>query len=196
MRETTYRLEPQLLKDLVEAKADLARHGIVIVRAVETELEPAIMTSVRDVMSSSPKLLSSLREEELDEFLGKVRKTAMGSAIELRDLYVRLLSKLGTEFVGDLAEDLEGIGQLFKWSRIQKTTEEVSKLMEKRGFGSVVLAGPRDVSEAFEMELDEKWTAAFERFRALVIQAANEISRQDAQEAAQAPKAKKNPKRG
>jgi len=52
MRETTYRLEPQLLKDLVEAKADLARHGIVIVRAVETELEPAIMTSVRDVMSS------------------------------------------------------------------------------------------------------------------------------------------------
>ena len=196
MRETTYRLEPQLLKDLVEAKADLARHGIVIVRAVETELEPAIMTSVRDVMSSSPKLLSSLREEELDEFLGKVRKTAMGSAMELRDLYVRLLSKLGTEFVGDLAKDLEGIGQLFKWSRIQKTTEEVSRLLEKKGFGSVVLAGPGDVSEAFKMELDEKWTAAFERFRALVIQAANEISRQDAQEAAQAPKAKKNPKRG
>ncbi len=53
-------LDPMLRKELGEAKAALARHGIVILRGVESELEPAIMIAVRDSLASSPGKLKGL----------------------------------------------------------------------------------------------------------------------------------------
>src|SRR4030042_4060 len=95
MARMSYSLDPVLLKDLTEAKAALARHGIVIIRGVETDLEPAIMAEIKDSMASSPKKLALLKDEDLDRYVESIREAARGSANELTDLYTRLLTEIG-----------------------------------------------------------------------------------------------------
>lgn len=168
-------LDPGLYKELTEAKGDLARHGIVIVRTVETELEPAIMAAVKDSLEASPGKLEKMGEGDLDELLGELRKIAMGSTKELAALYVRLLGKLGTEYIGDLVKELEGIGQLFTWERILQVAKPVDNLLAEKGFGPVELGGPSDVSEGFKLELEDKWTPAFERFKMLAERGADQL---------------------
>ena len=99
----------------------------------------------------------------------------MGSSRDLADLYIRLLGKLGTEYVGDLAKELEGIGQLFKWNRISQAAKPVDDILEREGFGRIDLRGPGDVSDGFRLELEEKWTPAFLRFEALVARTADQL---------------------
>ena len=178
----SYSLEPALLRDLTEAKAALARHGIVIIRTVETELEPAMMAEVKDSLAASPRKLALMKEADLDEFMERLRRAAMKSAEELKDLYTRLLAKLGTEHLVELVKELEGIDQLFRWERVQRTVEPVNKLLEAKGFRPIVLAEPEDVSDGFKLELEERWNASFSRFKMFADQAAEEISRQDSEE--------------
>jgi len=163
-------LDPALMRDLTEAKAALARHGIVIIRTIETDLEPALMSAAKSSMASSPGRLRKLDEDELDKFSEKLRKTSLQSAKELKELYVRLMAKLGTEDLGDLAIELEGIEQLFKWERVSKAVEPVNQKLAEKGFAPIVLEGPDDISESFELELEERWPPAFERFKLLVDQ--------------------------
>lgn len=178
----TTTLDPGLLRDLTEAKAALARHGIVIIRTIETELEPAIMAEAKDSVASSPRKLVKLKEDELDRFMEDLRKASMKSAKELASLYTRLLAKLGMEYLGDLVKELEGIDQLFKWSRIEKAVEPVNEILVENGFGKVQLGNPEDLSDAFKVELEEKWNSAFVRFRLIAEQAVEEMKRQDASE--------------
>lgn len=185
----SYSLDPVLLKDLTEAKAALARHGIVIIRGVETDLEPAIMAEVKDSMASSPRKLAQQKDEELDRYAESMRKAAMGSAHELKDLYTRLLAKLGTEFLGELVKELEGIDQLFKWERISRSVQPVNELLESKGFRPIELTGPETLSDAFKVELEERWEAAFTRFKSLAGQVAEEIKRQEEEEAKRVPAA-------
>jgi len=175
-------LDSGLLRDLTEAKAALARHGIVIIRTIETELEPAIMAEARDSVASSPRKLAKLKEDELDRFMEDLRKASMKSAKELASLYTRLLAKLGTEHLGELVRELEGIDQLFKWSRIEKAAEPVNEILVENGFRKVQLGNPEDLSDAFKVELEEKWNSAFVRFRLIAEQAVEEMKRQDAKE--------------
>lgn len=175
-------LDPGLLRDLTEAKAALARHGIVIIRTIETELEPAIMAEARDSVASSPRKLAKLKEDELDRFMEDLRKASMKSARELTSLYTRLLAKLGTEYLGELVKELEGIDQLFKWSRIEKAVEPVNEILVENGFRKIELGNPEDLSDAFKVELEEKWNSAFVRFRLIAEQAVEEMKRQDASE--------------
>jgi hypothetical protein len=175
-------LDPGLLRDLREAKAALARHGIVIIRTIETELEPAIMAEARDSVASSPRKLAKLKEDELDRFMEDLRKASMKSAKELASLYTRLLAKLGTEYLGELVKELEGIDQLFKWSRIEKAAEPVNEILVENGFRKVQLGNPEDINDAFKVELEEKWNSAFVRFRLIAEQAVEEMKRQDASE--------------
>ncbi len=193
----TYVLDPALTRDLTEAKAALARHGIVIIRTVETDLPPVIMAEARASMEASPRKLARMGEDELDAFVAKLRKTAMKSTAELKDLYVRLLARLGTEFLGELVGDLEGIDQLFKWRRISESFDPVNELLKEEGFGPVAIDGPEDVSPAFKVELEERWDSAYVRFKLLAEQAAEEMRRQDAEQgkAAGQAKAKKPRKR-
>lgn len=177
-----HKLEPGLYKDLTEAKADLARHGIVIIRTIETDLEPAIMIAAKDSLASSRGRLSQLDDEALDVLVEKLRKVALGEVNELKELYTRLLARFGREFVGDLAKDLEGIGELFSWDRISHTVDPVNKLLEKQGFLPVALSDPSDISESFKLELEEKWGPSFARFQILVGKAAEEIARQAGRE--------------
>lgn len=160
-------LDPGLLKDLTEAKADVARHGIVIIRTIETELEPTIMAAAKDSMESSPRKLERMKEDDLNELLERLRASVMDSVKELRELYIRLLAKLGTEYIGDLVKELDGIGGLFTWDRIRQTSEHANEILAEAGFAPVDLRGPTDVSESFDLELDEKWAAAFARFKGL-----------------------------
>jgi len=173
-------LDPGLLRDLTEAKAALARHGIVIIRTIETELEPAIMAEAKDSVASSPRKLAKLREDELDGLMEDLRRASMESAKELASLYTRLLAKLGTEYLGELIKELEGIDQLFKWSRIEKAVEPVNDILVENGFGKVQLGNPEDLSDAFKVELEEKWNSAFVRFRLIAEQAVEEMKRQGA----------------
>jgi len=175
-------LDPGLLRDLTEAKAALARHGIVIIRTIETELEPAIMAEARDSVASSPRKLAKLKEDELDRFMEDLRKASMKSARELASLYTRLLAKLGTEYLGELVKELEGIDQLFKWSRIEKAVEPVNEILVENGFRKIELGNPEDLSDAFKVELEEKWNSAFVRFRLIAEQAVEEMKQQDASE--------------
>ena len=175
-------LDPGLLRDLKEAKAALARHGIVIIRTIETELEPAIMAEAKDSVVSSPRKLAKLKEDELDRLMADLRKASMKSAKELASLYTRLLGKLGTEYLGELVKELEGIDQLFKWSRIEKAVEPVNDILVENGFRKVQLGNPEDLSDAFKVELEEKWNSAFVRFRLIAEQAVEEMKRQDANE--------------
>ena len=187
-------LDPLLVKELGEAKAALARHGIVILRGVERELEPAIMVSVRDSLASSPGKLRKMGDDELDALMERMRKAVMRSAKDLAKTQTRLLAKLGTEYVGDLAKELDGIGQAFRWERIGKTAEVASRALEEKGFGRVSMSGPRDVSEAFALELEERWPQAFERFKALVMETSKKLEDAGFEEEARAP-AKKGKKR-
>jgi hypothetical protein len=175
-------LDPGLLRDLTEAKAALARHGIVIIRTIETELEPAIMAEAKDSVESSPRKLVKLKEDELDRLMEDLRKASMKSAKELASLYTRLLGKLGTEYLGELVKELEGIDQLFKWSRIERAVEPVNEILVENGFRKVQLGNPENLSDAFKVELGEKWSSAFVRFRLIADQAVEEMRRQDAGE--------------
>lgn len=165
-------LDPVLHKELGEAKAALARHGIVIMRGVETELEPAIMVAVRDSLASSPGKLKGMSDDQLDKFMDKVRGAAAKSAKELSLLHTHLLAKLGTEYIADLVDELDGIDQLFRWERIAKASGPVDELLKDKGFRPVSIPGPREVSDAFALELEEKWPSAFKRFRSLAEDAA------------------------
>lgn len=167
-----------MVKELEEAKGDLARHGVVIVRTVESGLEPAIMAAVKDSLEASPRKLEAMKERDLDELLRETRKAAMASAKELAGLYVRLLAKLGTEYIGDLVKELEGIGQLFKWERIAQAKKPVDDILVRDGFAPVDLRGPSDVSESFKLELEDKWAPAFQRFKTLAGRTAQELSKE------------------
>jgi hypothetical protein len=175
-------LDPGLLRDLKEAKAALARHGIVIIRTIETELEPAIMAEAKDSVASSPRKLAKLKENELDRLMEDLRSASARSARELVSLYTRLLAKLGTEFLGDLVKELEGIDQLFKWSRIERAVEPVNEILVENGFSKVQLGDPEDLSDAFKVELEEKWNFAFVRFKLIAEQVVEEMKRKDANE--------------
>lgn len=189
-------LDPRLLRDLTEAKAALARHGIVIIRTIETELEPAIMAEAKDSLSSSQGKLGTLKEDDLDRLMEDLRKASMRTAKELTNLYTRLLAKLGTEYLGELVKELEGIDQLFKWSRIEKTVEPVNEILVENGFREVQLGNPEDLSDAFKVELEEKWNSAFARFRLVAEQAVEEMKRQEAEGASGAgPDKVKKPRR-
>lgn len=174
----SYVLDPALTRDLTQARAALAVHGIVIMRSIENELEPAIMAEVKDSLSSSPKILSGMKDEELDKMLTAFRKTAMKAARELRDLYVRLLTRLGTGPFTELVDELDGIDQLFRWERVAKAIEPVNEALDKRGFRGIELAGPEELSESFQVEL-ERWRPAFARFKELAGQAAEQMRWQD-----------------
>jgi hypothetical protein len=184
-------LDPGLQRDLGEAKGALARHGVVIIRAIETELEPAIIAAARSSMAGSPGKLKRLDDDELDKFTEKLRRTARKSTEELSRLYVRLLAKLGDESPQALVQDLEGIGGLFRWERIAESAHEVDSELASKGFAPIVLDGPCDLSEGFELELEQRWPPAFERFRTLVEEAARR-----SEEAVQVPEGLQGKKRG
>lgn len=189
-------IDPGLRKDLAEAKAAVARHGIVIIRTIETEFEPAVMADARDSMASSPRKLADLSDEELDDLAERLRKEAMRSAKELGRLYTRLLSKLGTEYIEDLARDLEGIGELFRWERIREAAKPASEILQAKGFRGIDLTGPQALSENMQIELTERWPAAFERFALLVNRAVEEIEREKAEEGAKVQEKRKRAKKG
>ena len=184
-------LDPLLYKDLAEAKAALARHGIVIIRFVETDLEPAIITGAKDSITSAPGVLKDMDEQELDKLMEDLRKAAMRSSRDLAKLYTQLLAQLGTEYIGDLVKELDGIGKLFTWERVEKAADPVSRKLVKAGFEAVELNRAEAVSEAFAVELNEKWPAAFVRFRDLARQAAKELDAKPRKP----PEAKKKPQR-
>jgi|GEM_PF-1388789 len=187
-------LDPGLVKELTEAKGDLARHGVVIVRTVEKELEPAIMAAVKDSLEASPGKLEAMAEGDLDELLGDIRKAAMGSAKELAGLYVRLLGKLGMEYIGDLVKELDGIGQLFRWERISQAAKPVNDILATKGFGPVELRGPDVISESFKIELEGKWAPAFERFKNLADRTAEQLGKKSVSEPLPA-RERKSPRR-
>jgi hypothetical protein len=168
-------IDPRQYKDLAESKAALARHGIVIIRSIEMDLEPAIMSAARDSMASSPNALGNMDDAQLDEFMEGLRKAAMKSAKDLRGLYIRLLAQLGTEYIGDLVKELDGIGRLFTWERVLKSTEPVNKRLSKAGFRPIRLSRAQAVSESFAVELNERWPVAFDRFKGLACEAAKEL---------------------
>jgi len=183
-------LDPGLLRDLKEAKAALARHGIVIIRTIETGLEPAIMAEAKDSIASSPGKLAKLKDVELDKLMEDLRKASLKSAKELASLYTRLLAKFGTEYLGELVKELEGIDQLFKWSRVEKAVEPVNEILAENGFREVQLGNPEDISDAFKVELEEKWNSAFVRFKLIAEQVTDEMKQQDVNERP-APESKK-----
>jgi len=168
-------IDPRQYKDLTESKAALARHGIVIIRSIEMDLEPAIMSAARDSMASSPNALGEMGEEQLDEFMEGLRRAAMKAAKDLRGLYIRLLAQLGTEYIGDLVKELDGIGRLFTWERVLKSTEPVNKRLSKAGFRPIRLSHAQAVSESFAVELNERWPVALDRFKRLATQAAKTL---------------------
>lgn len=169
-------LSPGVERDLIAARAALARHGVVIIRTIETELEPAVMATVRRAMASSGRKLSKLDDDALDRLIDDARKAVRSSADELQRLYTRLLAKLSSEEVGKLLPELEGIDNLFRWDRVLRASEAVIPVLEGKGFAPVELSGPEDLSDAFKLELEERWPAAFERFRATAEAAAKELA--------------------
>ncbi len=189
-------LDPILVKDLRDAKAALARHGIVILRTIQNELEPAILVKVRDSMASSPGKLKRMSDEDLDEFMDEVRTVVTKTALELADLHTHLLTKLGSEYVVDLVKELDGINQLFHWERIAKVTDQVSVLLVSKGFDRIELDGPQEVSDAFAVELTEKWPRSFDRFKSLANEAAIKIKDMDPEAATKKPTPRKTEKKG
>ena len=183
-------IDPALTKTLVEAEGDVARHGVVILRTIETELVPAIMAEARDSIESSPRKLSKLSEEELDDLVDSLRKSATKAAKDLRKLYTRVLTKLGNEDMVELEQDLEGIGQLFKWSRIASVAEPVNEILEEKGFPPIELSGPADVADNLAVELEEKWQGAFSRFSDAVTLLAQENRKAESSEPVPAKKRK------
>ncbi len=171
--------DPALTKSLVEAEGDVARHGIVIIRTIETDLVPTIMAAARDSVESSPRKLAKLSEDDLDNLMQSLRKAATKSVKDLSKLYTRVLSKLGNEDINELERDLEGIDQLFKWQRIEQAVEPVNAVLAEHGFPQLVLNGPVDVADNLAMELDEKWEGAFSRFSEAVRSLAEEARAKD-----------------
>lgn len=169
-------LSPGLERDLVAARAALARHGVVIIRTIESELEPAVMAAVRGAMASSGKKLSKLDEEALDRLMDDARKAARDSSEELQRLYTRLLAKLGAEDVRELLPELEGMDQLFRWDRVLRASEAVNTVLKEKGFAPVELSGPEELSDAFKVELEERWPAAFAQFKTVAEAAAKELA--------------------
>lgn len=159
--------ESALEKDLREAKSALTRHGVVILRTIETELEPAIMAAVRSSLESSPRKLSKLGEEALDDLMDKARKVAARESKELKKLYTRLLTRAGTKQPREIVDDLEGIGQLFVWERIAQAVGPVNDILKEAGFGPIELDGADALSDSFKVELEERWPAAFKQFSTL-----------------------------
>jgi len=190
-------LDPGLLRDLIEAKAAVARHGIVLIRSVENDLAPAIVSEARASLASSPRKLTQMSEGELDKYLQKLRKKAMKISEDLADLYKRLLSRLGTDNIVELQKDLEGIGHLYSWERIAKSAEEINPILSEKGFKPISLGDPSDLSEEFSIELQERWPGAFSRFSKLAAEASEALLRDDEQhETTQKPRTKKSPRRG
>lgn len=190
-------LDPGLLRDLIEAKAAVARHGIVLIRSIENDLAPAIVAEARDSMAASPRKLSQMTEGELDKYLLRIRKRAMKASDDLVDLHKRLLSRLGTDNLVELQKDLEGIGQLYSWERIGKVVDEINPILSEKGFGRIELGDPSTLSEEFAIELQQKWPAAFGRFSKLAKEASDELQR-EVEEPVSAPKgrSRKAAKRG
>ena len=180
-------LGPGLLRDLTEAKSDLTRHGIVIIRMIETDIEPAMAIQVRASLSSSPNRLAKMKDDELDKLMEGVRKTAMKSSSDLRKLYTRLLATVGDEDISSLARDLEGIGELFKWERVAKAVDPVNEKLGEGGFAPISLSDPGEVSPAFRVELEQKWPAAYTRFKSLVEEASATLEAQREEENRHAP---------
>ncbi|HEX9908597.1 MAG TPA: hypothetical protein VGB78_09085 [Thermoplasmata archaeon] len=174
-----YSTDPGLLRDFTEAKAGVIMHGIVILRAVEMDLEPAIMTAAKGSMASSPRKMSQMEDDELDRFSNDLRKNAIKACLELKKLYTRLLTRIGTESVEDIVGELEGIRALVTWDRISKAAEPVNKLLAENGFRSLELEGPEAVSEGFQIELMQKWPEALDRFAALATKVAHELRNQE-----------------
>ena len=172
-------LNPGLLRDLIEAKGAVARHGIVLMRSIENDLAPAMVAEARDSIASSPRKLSQMTESELDKYIQKIRKKAMKAAEELADMYKRLLTRLGTEDLVELQKDLEGIGQLYTWDRVSRSVDEVNTVLSEKGFAKVDLDDPTVLSEEFSIELNERWPAAFARFSKLAKEASEELQRQE-----------------
>jgi hypothetical protein len=169
-------LSPGLERDLVAARAALARHGVVIIRTIESELEPAVMAAVRGAIASSGKNLSALDEDALDRLMDDARKAVRDSSEDLQRLYTRLLAKLGVEDVRELLPELEGMDQLFRWDRVLQVSQAVNPVLAGRGLSSVELAGPEELSDAFKVELEERWPAAFAQFRTTAEAAAKELA--------------------
>ena len=168
-------LDPILYKDLADAKAALTRRGIVIVRSIETDLEPAMMTAARDSIASSPAILRDMDEDDLDKLMESLRKAAIKSSGDLVKLYTRLLAQIGTEHIVDLVKELEGIRKLFTWDRITKSADPLNRRLKKAGFDRLEMGGPSCVSDSFRVEFEERWPSAFSRFRDLAKAAAKEI---------------------
>lgn len=169
-------LSPGLERDLVAARAALARHGVVIIRTIESELEPAVMAAVRGVMASSRSSLSKLDEDALDQLMEDARKAVRDSSEELQRLYTRLLAKLGADDVRELIPELEGMDQLFRWDRVLRASEAVNPVLASKGFPPAELSGPEELSDAFKLELEERWPAAIAQFRTIVEAAAKELA--------------------
>lgn len=172
----SYGLSPALERDLVAARAALARHGVVIIRTIESELEPAVMAAVRSAMASSGRKLSKLDDDALDRLMDDARKTVRASAEDLQRLYTRLLAKLGADDVRELLPELEGMDQLFRWERVLRASEAVNPVLARKGFAPVMLRGPEELSDSFKLELEERWPAAFAQFRAMAEAAARELA--------------------
>jgi len=170
----TAQFDAVLRKEFDEARAAVARHGVVIVRAVEEDLVPAIMAAARDSLSASPRGLSKLGENALDRLVEDLRKAAGNEAHRLRDMYVRVLADIGGQEPKELAKTIDGIEELFEWERIARTSEPVNKTLVDRGFQPLRLAGPADVSDSFEIELTDKWPAAVQRLRSLAVAMADQ----------------------
>jgi hypothetical protein len=187
----SYALESGLVKDLAEARAAVARHGIVIARSIEADLVPAIMAEARASMEASPRKLAALDEDGLDRLMEKIRKTTRKSADELQDVYIRWLTKLGAGSPDSVLDDLEGVGQLFRWERISKAAEPASQLLVENGFRGIELAGPDDISDSLKVELEERWPPAFDRLCGLLAKAADESRKLEPEAAAPARTPKK-----
>jgi hypothetical protein len=169
-------IDPGLVRDLQDAKGALARHGVVIIRAIETDLEPAMMIEAKSSIASASDRLKGLDEDELDRLIGELHKISTDSVDELSKLYVRLLAKLGEAEIGELAKDLEGIGQLFTWDRIARSAAPLNSRLEEAGFPPIDLKGPENISGGFAVELDERWPHAFARFKSLIEEAARQLN--------------------
>jgi hypothetical protein len=85
-----------------------------------------------------------------------------------------------------------------KWDRITKTVEPVNEKLAEKGFRPIELQGPESVSDGFLVELDQKWPAAFERFKTLAIQAEKGIEEDEAETrmTRASHKTKKTPRKG
>ena len=114
-------------------------------------------------------------ESELDRYMLRIRKRALKSSEQLAEIYKRLLTRLGTENIIDLQKDLEGIGELFTWGRIEQAAKEVDAVLEERGFSRADMGSANALSDDFQIELEERWPAAYKRFRAISGEAAEQL---------------------